>query len=215
MKRITAFLEELRNDNFDGRTYNGFDMLDPNAVEQYTRHLEQLYADAIDALIEHDPRNKKLIVYRYCEIFNKIDLVLPPIPVLEDYGKLNKEEITCQNNYCKCRSLAINKGIAFNEMLAIENSKWDLSASNEDCEIDYEEPSIDESIAKDNQELFIRGVDGLAKFFHKQNNWAQKIINSRVLEKENIQFRVGRSWRFDKQKLLDLIHSKPDFFKGV
>ncbi|MBR5890736.1 MAG: hypothetical protein IKZ18_01745, partial [Bacteroidaceae bacterium] len=66
-------------------------------------------------------------------------------------------------------------------------------------------PSVDDNI--------IKGVEGLKAYLSCGVNTAQDIINSKILEKKGIQYRAGRSWRFNKNKLAELLEKDPECLK--
>ena len=59
----------------------------------------------------------------------------------------------------------------------------------------------------------IKGVHGLAKYLGCGVNTAQNIVNSKILEKEKVQYQAGRGWRFNKSKLAALLDEKPEILK--
>lgn len=70
-------------------------------------------------------------------------------------------------------------------------------------------------MAQSEDENIIKGVEGLAKFLGCGINSAQNIINSKMLEAEKVQYRVGKAWRFNKNKLAALLEKNPAIFKKI
>lgn len=66
-----------------------------------------------------------------------------------------------------------------------------------------------EVIQKPQESNIIKGVQGLADYLHCGKTKAQSIINSKILEKEGIQYDAG-GHRFKKDKLEALLAKQPD-----
>ena len=75
----------------------------------------------------------------------------------------------------------------------------------------YIEP--EESLSNDTN--LVKGVKGLAEHIGCGINTAQKIINSGILSEKKIQYRAGKSWRFRKDKLTELLEIEPEIFRKV
>lgn len=76
------------------------------------------------------------------------------------------------------------------------------------------EPQIIEENITSNSGL-IKGVDGLAAYLGVGKTMAQAIINSKKLMQSGAQYRVGKSWCFDKEKLDGLLLDNPELLKDV
>lgn len=58
----------------------------------------------------------------------------------------------------------------------------------------------------------LSGTEGLANFLGCSKSKAFKIIKSGVLKSEKIQYKVGNCWKFNAEKLENLISSQPEIF---
>ena len=56
----------------------------------------------------------------------------------------------------------------------------------------------------------IRGVEGLANHLQIGTTKAQSILNSKILQKKGMAYRVGRVWNIDRCKLNDALSENPD-----
>lgn len=63
------------------------------------------------------------------------------------------------------------------------------------------------------EDAIIKGVDGLAKFLGCGKTMAQKILNSKVLQKAGIAYRMGREWRLNKEELSSFMKDNPEVFR--
>lgn len=65
------------------------------------------------------------------------------------------------------------------------------------------------------EEKVIKGVQGLADYLKIGKTLAQSVINSKLLEKNKAQYRVGKAWNFDKNKIDELLEKYPEILKNV
>lgn len=61
----------------------------------------------------------------------------------------------------------------------------------------------------------IKGVAGLAKYLGFGKTMAQAIINSELLMTNGSQYRAGKSWFFNPEKIEDLLKENPNLFENV
>lgn len=71
------------------------------------------------------------------------------------------------------------------------------------------EPSIPQGT-----DTIISGIRELARVLGVGTNKAQAIVNSKILEKDGIQWNAG-TWKFNKQKLLKFIEENPTAFSKI
>lgn len=65
------------------------------------------------------------------------------------------------------------------------------------------------------EENVIKGVAGLAKYLNRGISLTQAIINSRLLERNGAQYRIGDGWNFNKKKIDELLKETPNLLKDV
>ncbi len=65
----------------------------------------------------------------------------------------------------------------------------------------------------DEPRQLIKGLRGLAEFLGCSITKAQAIINTGILQKNEIAYRSGNRWRIDKNLLIKLLQNKPDILK--
>lgn len=61
----------------------------------------------------------------------------------------------------------------------------------------------------------IKGVAGLAEYLGFGKTMAQAIINSELLMSNGSQYRAGKSWLFNREKIDDLLKENPNLFENV
>lgn len=65
------------------------------------------------------------------------------------------------------------------------------------------------------EDNIITGVAGLAKYLNRGISLTQAIINSRLLERNGAQYRIGDGWNFNKKKIDELLKETPNLLKDV
>lgn len=81
---------------------------------------------------------------------------------------------------------------------------------------DSETPSSSPRVRDDKRLSAVRvisGTEGLAKFLGCGKTKAFAIIDSGVLKKAGIQYKVGRCWKFNAERLSDFLKQNPDFLR--
>jgi len=63
------------------------------------------------------------------------------------------------------------------------------------------------------EDVIIKGVEGLAKYFGCAKGTAQLIINDGKLQNEGIAYRTGKGWRFNREKLDAFVKNNPPAFR--
>ena len=61
-----------------------------------------------------------------------------------------------------------------------------------------------------NETRVIKGIKGLAKFLNKGTTTAQDILNSKILQKQGIAYRVRNGWNINTEKLSQILENNPD-----
>ena len=61
----------------------------------------------------------------------------------------------------------------------------------------------------DSSEKVISGVRQFAQYIHKSPATAQKILNKKVLQQNDVAYLVGRTWNFNLERLDQLVADNP------
>ncbi len=83
-----------------------------------------------------------------------------------------------------------------------------------------EQQTIETNAAKDSVEdkskdrRIIKGVRGLKEYLGIGLTKSQEILNSQILQRKGIAYRVGKDWRINSEKLDRLIADDPYIFSG-
>lgn len=100
----------------------------------------------------------------------------------------------------------------------LSNMYESVCAQKEMLEIlleEYETEESEQSQIKNEPRELIKGVSGLAEFLGCGKTKAQNIMNSGVLQEQNIAYRTGNRWRFNKTLLIRLLEQEPEILNGI
>ena len=217
MEAIKALLNELRrceivNDYKTNFSYN--DICLDEASISFQKRLHSLYEDALVEIpfLSTEAKDGFInIIDRYAE--SQLLFDVPNESVLEsmnreiEAGNTN-ESLRRERDFVKmiCDCVSLQKYYLNEFADAIGYTSKDNSTT-----ISVE---VKEQVSTSDANL-IKGVRGLAKFLGCGINTAQNIINSEILSKKKIQYRAGKSWRFRKDKLTELLEKEPEIFKKI
>lgn len=218
METIKALLNELRrceifNDYKTNYSYNDISLEETSAAFQ--KRLHRLYEDAlleIPFLSTEAKEGFVNIIDRYAESQRLFDV--PDESILES---MNREieagntnvSLRTERDFVKmiCECVSLQKYYLNEFAAAIGCTSTKELATTTLIEI-KDEPSTGDA-------NLIKGVRGLAEYLGCGINTAQNIINSEILSKKKIQYRAGKSWRFRKDKLTELLDKEPEILKKV
>ncbi len=218
MEAIKALLNELRrceivNDYKTNFSYN--DICLDEASISFQKRLHRLYEDAlaeIPLLSQNTKEGFVKIIDKYAESQRLFDV--PDESILES---MNREieagntnvSLRTERDFVKmiCECVSLQKYYLNEFAAAIGCTSTKELATTTLIEI-KDEPSTGDA-------NLIKGVRGLAEYLGCGINTAQNIINSEILSKKKIQYRAGKSWRFRKDKLTELLDKEPEILKKV
>lgn len=218
MEAIKALLNELRrceivNDYKTNFSYN--DICLDEASISFQKRLHSLYEDALVEIpfLSTEAKDGFInIIDRYAESQRLFDV--PDESILES---MNREieagntnvSLRTERDFVKmiCECVSLQKYYLNEFAAAIGCTSTKELATTTLIEI-KDEPSTGDA-------NLIKGVRGLAEYLGCGINTAQNIINSEILSKKKIQYRAGKSWRFRKDKLTELLDKEPEILKKV
>ena len=204
---------DIQNDLNGLYLYNGFSLEETSVAFQ--KRLHSLYEEALMEIpfLGQDAKNSfGDIIERYKGIQSLFDA--PDVSCLNsmnreiENGNTNtslKRERDFVKMICECISLQkyyLNEFAIAIGHTRIENNVY--QNTNDETEEQY---SADDNV--------IKGVAGLAEFLGCGINSAQNIIHSKILEEKKIQYKIGKAWRFNRNKLTILLETNPEIFKTL
>lgn len=216
MNAVKALLSELIRcdvvNGFDGNlSYNGIGLIE--SLETFQKRLHRLYESALSEITflnDEAKRGLLSVINKYVEQQECFDV--PSLSTLELINREiedgnNNESLRKERDFVKMiRECVSLQKYYLNDFAAIISCDVDVVYDKQEQPLDVGlSPSIDDDI--------IKGVEGLKAYLGCGVNTAQDIINSKILEKKGIQYRAGRSWRFNKNKLAELLEKEPEILK--
>lgn len=212
MSKIADLLDELSRNDVKQPCYNGVRKEETEIA--YQRILDKLFNDAVVELLSVS-FDKNLLIKRLGEIQESQSRFYCPskeeIKGRRDEEKQSKSESLKQETdylefMMKCVMLQRHYLSRFREYLSDNNIQEAVEPEPEPTESSLKSKEKGKEDAN-----LIKGVKGLAKYLRCGTTKAQDIINNNeeAFRKAGVAMRVGKGWRFNKEKLDELIKSNP------
>jgi hypothetical protein len=223
MEKIYKYLNELfrcewNPDLSQGITYNGISNI--KGCDYYNRLLSQMNSES-EILLCSLPQNQLIAIHtRIVEICEwQYDVITwESVESLkrDSKGENNRKDIELgehvvamfgvQDYYRHKLRRFIEDLLGFNNN-TIEGKEEVTIKENNDFQDDTD-------TKLPNREV-IKGVAGLAKYLGFGKTMAQAIINSELLMTNGSQYRAGKSWFFNPEKIEDLLKENPNLLENV
>lgn len=223
MEKIYKYLNELfrcewNPDLSQGITYNGISNI--KGCDYYNRLLSQMNSES-EILLCSLPKNQLIAIHtRIVEICEwQYDVITwESVESLkrDSKGENNRKDIELgehvvamfgvQDYYRHKLRRFIEDLLGFNNN-TIEGKEEVTIKENNDF--------LDDTDTKLPNREVIKGVAGLAKYLGFGKTMAQAIINSELLMTNGSQYRAGKSWFFNPEKIDDLLKENPNLFENV
>ena len=211
--KIYDFIKELERSEIGDKSYNGVTLL--QGIETYSKVLKDMFFEAKAEIINLTDK--------------QIGLILQDVKTLieETYYDVPTEEAVkrMEEDYLDSRNSDLKKEIEFvkflRSMVGVQKyySKELYNMLSEIIGEEKIEKTQKEEIEKNQKETkeekVIKGVQGLADYLKIGKTLAQAVINSKLLEQNHAQYRVGKAWNFDKNKIDELLEKYPEILKDV
>lgn len=215
MSKIAALLTELSRNDDKQPCYNGIGIEESEIA--YQRVLDKLYNDAIDELLSASV-DKGLIIKRLEDVQEYQSYFY--YPTREEIQDRRDEEM--QND---SESLRQETDYLEFMMKCIDLQRYYLDRFGSYFTNAHPQKSDEQETTTDNQQntetrdtemeddAIIKGVEGLAVALGCGKTKAQEILNSNVLQKAGIAYRMGKGWRLNKEKLSSFMKENPEIFR--
>lgn len=215
MNAIQNFLKEMsrsdwhHNVPYQQRKYNGVTVLE--SEQSYYNTIVPLYSAAVFELMEI-PTDKYGILQKLVEEVEECQRYFE-IPsnellqsLLSDYENSNHQIRGLREDY---DYLCFVKACMEAQIYFLDCFKKKLPSKIEKNLLDKSEPKGNIGVKENNHVETIKGVNGLANFLKIGTTKAQDILNSEVLQKNGIAYRVGKVWNIDQTKLTEILSKNP------
>lgn len=224
MDKILLFLNEMKRSDwydkvpFEQRKYNG--ILVQETEQTYYNKIASLYSSAVVSLINVPIEKYKIIqslIDDAVKCQNKFEMadekssnyLLSSLNY--DYQQTRLRSLKDDYNYLcfvrECTKIQISFLNKFKEIVSLYNTEKPKQTENKPIE---NEPVKKEVKVETKTEEVIKGVKGLALHLKIGITKAQEILNSKILQKNGVAYRVGRSWNINAQKLDELLSRNSD-----
>ena len=214
MSKIAELLKELTRNDDNQPYYNGVEVRESEIA--YQRVLDKLYNDAIDELLSKSV-DKDLIIKRLDDVQEYQSYFYYPtmeeIQDRRDEEKQSKSEsLKQETDYLEFMMKCINlQRYYLDRFGSYFTNAQPQKADEQETTTDNQQNAETEDA--ETEDAIIKGVDGLAVALGCGKTKAQEILNSKVLQEAKIAYRMGRGWRFDKEKLSSFVKDNPEVFR--
>lgn len=214
MSKIAALLTELSRNDDQQPCYNGIGIEESEIA--YQRVLDKLYNDAIDELLSKSV-DKDLIIKRLDDVQEiQSYFYYPTMEEIQDRRDEEKqsksESLKQETDYLDFMMKCINlQRYYLDRFGSYFTNAQPQKADEQETTTDNQQNA--KTRDTETEDAIIKGVDGLAVALGCGKTKAQEILNSKVLQEAKIAYRMGRGWRFDKEKLSSFVKDNPEVFR--
>lgn len=216
--KIYDFIKELERSEIGDKSYNGVTLL--QGIETYSKVLKDMFFEAKAEIINLTDKQIGLILQ---DVKTLIEETFYDIPTPESVKRM-------EDDYLNSRNQNLKKEIEFAKflraMVGVQKyyaeelyNMLSVAIGEEKIEKPQKEEVKTEEKEKNQKEIkeekVIKGVQGLADYLKIGKTLAQAVINSKLLEQNHAQYRVGKAWNFDKNKIDELLEKYPEILKDV
>lgn len=207
MSKIADLLAELSRNDDRQPCYNGVKVEETEIA--YQRMLDKLYNDAVVELLSVS-FDKNLLIKRLGEIQDYQSCFY--CPSKEEIQRRRDEEKQGKSDSLKQETdyleFMMNCVVLQRQYLSRFREYLSDNQIQEVVEPESKESSL-KSQGKEDDKIY--GVEGLAKYLGCGKTKAQDIINKNqeIFQKTGVAIRIGKGWRFNKEKLDEFIKSNP------
>lgn len=213
--KIYDFIKELQRCEIGDKSYNGILLEQGN--ETYSKKLQDMFFEAKAEVINLSDKQINLLLK---DVKDVIENTFYDIPTPESVKRM-------EDDYLNSRNLDLKKEIEFAKflraMVGVQKYYAESLYNMLSDAIGVEKPQKEEVKTEEKEknqketkeEKVIKGVQGLADYLKIGKTLAQAVINSKLLQKNGAQYRAGKSWLFDKNKLNQLLEKDPELLKNI
>lgn len=216
--KIYDLIKELQCCEIGDKSYNGILLEQGN--ETYSKKLQDMFFEAKAEVINLSDKQINLLLK---DVKDVIENTFYDIPTPESVKRMEDDYLNSRNQNLKkeiefAKFLRAMVGVqkyyaeALYNMLSDAIGVEKIEKSQKE-EVKTEEKEKNQKETK--EEKVIKGVQGLADYLKIGKTLAQAVINSKLLQKNGAQYRAGKSWLFDKNKLNQLLEKEPELLKNI
>lgn len=216
--KIYNFIKELERSEIGDKSYNGVTLL--QGIETYSKILKDMFFEAKAEIINLTDKQIRLILQ---DVKTLIEETYYDVPTEEAVKRMEDDYLNSRNQNLKkeiefAKFLRAMVGVQkyyskelYNMLSEIIGEEKIEKTQKEEVKTEEKEKNQKET----KEEKIIKGVQGLADYLKIGKTLAQAVINSKLLQKNGAQYRAGKSWLFDKNKIDELLEKYPEILKNV
>ena len=216
--KIYDFIKELQRCEIGDKSYNGVALL--QGVETYSKQLKDMFFESKAEVINLTDKQIKLILKDVKSLVEDTFYDIPTVECVkrmeEDYLNSRNQDLRKEIEFVKFLRAMVGVQKYYAEelynMLSVAIGEEKIEKPQKE-EVKTEEKEKNQKEIK--EEKVIKGVQGLADYLKIGKTLAQAVINSKLLQKNGAQYRAGKSWLFDKNKLNQLLEKEPELLKNI
>lgn len=216
--KIYDLIKELQCCEIGDKSYNGITLL--QGIETYSKVLKDMFFEAKAEIINLTDKQINLLLK---DVKDVIENTFYDIPTPESVKRMEDDYLNSRNSDLKkeiefAKFLRAMVGVQkyyskelYNMLSEIIGEEKIEKTQKEEVKTEEKEKNQKET----KEEKVIKGVQGLADYLKIGKTLAQAVINSKLLQKNGAQYRAGKSWLFDKNKLNQLLEKEPELLKNI
>lgn len=213
--KIYDFIKELQRCEIGDKSYNGVALL--QGVETYSKQLKDMFFESKAEVINLTDKQIKLILK---DVKSLVEDTFYDIPTVECVKKMEEDYLNSRNQDLRkeiefAKFLRAMVGVQKYYYKELYNMLSEIIGEEKIEKTQKEEIEIEKNQKETKEEKVIKGVQGLADYLKIGKTLAQAVINSKLLEQNHAQYRVGKAWNFDKNKIDELLEKYPEILKDV
>jgi hypothetical protein len=213
--KIYDFIKELERSEIGDKSYNGVSLL--QGIETYSKVLKDMFFEVKAEIINLTDKQIRLILQ---DVKTLIEETYYDVPTEEAVKRMEEDYLDSRNSDLKkeiefAKFLRSMVGVQKYYSKELYNMLSEIIGVEKIEKSQKEEVKTEENQKETKEGKVIKGVQGLADYLKIGKTLAQAVINSNLLEQNKAQYRVGKTWNFDKNKIDELLEKYPEILKDV
>lgn len=213
--KIYDLIKELQCCEIGDKSYNG--ILLEQGTETYSKKLQDMFFEAKAEVINLSDKQIGLVLQ---DVKTLIEETYYDVPTPESVKRMEDDYLNSRNQNLKkeiefAKFLRAMVGVQKYYSKELYNMLSEIIGEEKIEKTQKEEIKTEKNQKETKEGKVIKGVQGLADYLKIGKTLAQAVINSKLLEQNKAQYRVGKAWNFDKNKIDELLEKYPEILKDV
>lgn len=213
--KIYDLIKELQCCEIGDKSYNGVTLL--QGIETYSKVLKDMFFEAKAEIINLTDKQIGLVLQ---DVKDVIENTFYDIPTPESVKRMEDDYLNSRNQNLKkeiefAKFLRAMVGVQKYYSKELYNMLSEIIGEEKIEKTQKEKIKTEKNQKETKEEKVIKGVQGLADYLKIGKTLSQAVINSKLLQKNGAQYRAGKAWNFDKNKIDELLEKYPEILKDV